>query len=846
MLISRVWLGELLGGDLPDDGALADLITSLGLEVEGTTRCGDAVGDVVVGVVVARVPHPEAERLTLVTIDAGSGEVPVVCGAGNVPQPGGRVAFAPVGSVLPGGFAIEPRQIRGERSEGMICSEQELDIGTDGDGIMVLPSDWTAGDRLADRIPGVVDTVFELSVTPNRPDALGHVGLARDLAVKLQRTVQLPAATRPEVTVDPGLVTLQAPQRCGRYLGYVLTGATVGTSPPWLRVRLHRLGLRAINDVVDVTNLVLMEWGQPLHAFDRDRLAEGRVVVRPATADEPLETLDGQTLKLTTDDLVIADAKAPQALAGVMGGAGSGVERGATQLLLEAAWFAPAGIRTSARRHQLSSDSSYRFERGVDHGDGLDRACARALSLLVELTGATVTAGCEVRGVVPAVPQIRLRPERTRKLLGMVIPDDEAQRVLRGLGVEVDASDPAEWSCRPPTGRPDLAREEDLIEEVMRHHGLEGLPAVHAVATGATAVASTAVRDPAGALGRWQVDRLVDAFAAGGLHETISLAFADPDKSRAVLGDAVLARAVTLDNPMRQQAAQLRLHLLPGLLDAAALNGARHGHGVRLFEVGRVYAWGESEAAPPPHEDAADHGVPTVHVDVRLPRERLVAAVLVDADPADAADDGAAARRAVSALLDALARIGLRGHVTPPQTSVAYLHPGIQAQIFCGDHQVGVAGQVHPDLVGTWELGAEIGYGEIWVDRLPPLSAVAFEAVPRFPATTRDVSIDLADAVVASQVIETIRRQDASIVPAESADDPARLQRGDRGDGAIEVVEAYRGEGVAPGRRALLLRLHYRAKERSVTDGEVQAHHDAVVEGTVAQLREIDPDARRR
>ncbi len=834
MLISRTWLQELLSGPLPDDKALSAVITSLGLEVEAVTEQGGAVRDVVVGAVLDKRPHPRAERLTLVTIDGGRGPVPVVCGASNVPAPGGRVAFAPVGAVLPGGFAIEGRELRGERSEGMICSEQELDIGGDGDGILVLPDDWTPGDRLADRVPGIVDTVFELSITPNRPDALGHVGVARDVGVKLGLTLSAAPPTLPQLPRHDGLVTLQAPARCGRYFGYTLQGATVAPSPLWLRVRLHRLGLRAINNVVDVTNLVLMEWGQPLHAFDRNKLAEGRVVVRTATDGEGIVTLDGAELTLTTDDLVIADATRPMALAGVMGGTDSGVEDGATDLLLEAAWFSPPGIRTSARRHQLNTDSSYRFERGVDHGEGLVAACARALQLLSQLSGATVTGGCEAEGQRPPVAEITLRPARTTRLLGMPIADTEAQRILRGLGVHVDASDPAAWACRAPTGRPDLQREEDLIEEVMRHHGLDELPARHSTPTGTTAEGPTASADPAGRLTRRDVDRLVDALSASGLHETVSLAFADPDKTLAVVGEAVGAAAVTLDNPMRQQSAHLRMHLLPGLLDAAALNGARHGHPVRLFEVGRTYAWGDPGHEPPPVTPPRKGG-PTAQVDARLPTERLVAAIAIVGPDA--------ARATVDAALDALARLGVPATAVPSPQPPTYLHPGIVANLADGDATVGVVGALHPDLLDRWELSGEVAYAQIWIDRLREPTPLAYRAVPRFPSTSRDLSIDLDDAVPAADVVALLREQDAALA---TGDDPPRLSRGDRGDGDIEVVEEYRGEGVDAGRRALLLRLHYRAEHRSITDTEVQAHHDAIVAPTVAALATRDAAARRR
>lgn len=840
MLISKVWLQELLDGPLPDDETLSAAITSLGLEVEGVARTGEGVGDVVVGIVVEKAPHPQAERLTLVKIDAGAGVAAVVCGAPNVPAPGGRVAFAPEGAVLPGGFRIEAREIRGEPSHGMICSEQELDLGPDADGILVLPDAWAAGERLVDRVPAIADTIFELSITPNRPDALGHVGVARDLAVKLGLPLRVAARPLSAAPDDPSLVTLQAPDGCGRYFAFAFEGAHVGRSPLWMRVRLHRLGLRPLSDVVDVTNLVLMEWGQPLHTFDRGRLAGGRVVVRRAAPGETLQTLDGQTVELLPDDLVIADAERPQALAGVMGGESSGVEAHTTALLLEAAWFHPGGVRRTSRRHQILTDSSHRFERGVDHGAGLEQAARRAAELLVELTGARLVARAEALGERPPAPEIVLRPDRTARVLGMPIPDQDAKRILEGLEVEVDAADPAGWRCRPPTHRPDLVREEDLIEELMRHHGLDALPATAAMPTAPTPEAPTAIYSPAGALGREHTDRLVDALAAGGLHETISLSFADPQRTASLFGERAVAAAVSLKNPMRGQAAQLRVDLLPGLLDATALNLARHGRTVRLFEVGRVYAWDDPGFGDWPGLPEGEG--PTAAIDRTLPRERLMATIVL----ANGADPALSPRAIAETTLDALTRFGTPGEIRPAQEAARaqVLHPGVQASVHVGGRAVGALGQLHPRVHAAWDLpgSTTVWVAQLAVDRLPVPLPPSYRALPRFPATSRDLSLDVDRAIPAVVVLDALRAAEAEVAARGEGDDPPRLSPGDRGSGAdAELVDDYRGAGVAEGRRALLVRLHYRARDRSVTDDEVQRRHHAVLEGALERLRALDP-----
>ncbi|MCX4244541.1 phenylalanine--tRNA ligase subunit beta [Paraliomyxa miuraensis] len=851
MLISRAWLQEFLvdpaGEGLPSDAALSAAITSVGLEVEGVTRVGQGLGAIVVGQVRSLQPHPKADKLRVVELFDGRQVLTVVCGAPNVPDPSGpnpgKVAFAPAGTTLPGGLTLKAREVRGVQSFGMICSEHELQIGSDHDGILVLPSEWEAGDRLVDRVPGIEDTIFELSITPNRPDALGHVGVARDLAIKLGRTLVVPPLHEPRVAELPELVTLEAPDRCGRYFGYAFEGARVGPSPLWLRVRLHRLGLRPINDVVDITNLVLMEWGQPLHAFDRAALADGRVVIRLAREGERMHTLDERELTLCDDDLVIADASAPQALAGVMGGKASGVQEGTTTLLLEAAWFHPRFVRRTARRHQISTDSSHRFERGVDHGMGLHCAVKRAFGLIEALTGARCVGGHLAKGQRPAVPSIALRPDRTRMVLGMDVSDAEAKRILTGLQIEIDDEDPKRWICRPPTHRPDLVREEDLIEEVMRIHGLDDLPAVACMPTAHGSTAPTSVREPGRAPSRGLHDPLVDALAAQGLHEAVTFAFGEPDKLARVEGQG-LDGVVALRNPMRGLGPVLRTHLLPGLLDAAALNLARHGRPVRLFEVGRIYRWGE-----PPAADG-----PTAAIDRLLPDEPLRAGVLLAAPAhrgAALGDEPVDGRAMAGILLDALARVGLEGTLAPAgDDASSHLHPGVQALVRVGERTVGGLGAVHPDLVEAWELptGTAVVYGELRVDELPAPAPVAVKALPRFPATSRDLSLDLSVELPAADVVAALvaaaNEAGASVVPPSA--DPPQLAVGDVGRHPVEVVEDYRGAGVEDGRRALLLRLGYRAHERTVTDDEVQRLHEAATERALQALRRRDPKARVR
>ncbi|MEE9386521.1 MAG: phenylalanine--tRNA ligase subunit beta [Nannocystaceae bacterium] len=828
MLISCRWINEFLVGAADaviEVEAMSAALTSLGLEVEGAVRYGAGLESVLVGELRGVLPHPAADRLSVARIFDGAVEHAIVCGASNLPEAGGKVAFAPVGTVLPDGTTIEARAVRGETSRGMICSESELDLGTDAAGILNLPSEWEAGERLVDRVAAIEDTVLDISLTPNRPDALGHIGVARDLAVKLGRALRLPEVADVPKTRLAGLVELLEPSRCGRYCGYALEDFTVGRSPLWLRVRLHRLGLRPINNAVDTSNYVLLEFGQPLHVFDRAHMLGAGVRIRCARAGESLATLDGATLELQADELVIADESTPHALAGVMGGAASMVTEGSKRVLLEAAWFHPAGVRRAARHHQLHTDASHRFERGVDHGRGLDLASRRALLLLIRLGGARCVGYSEAHGECPAQLQIVLRPHRIDALLGLKVDPAEAMRILEGLGVVVDSGDMAGWLCTLPTHRPDLTREVDLIGEVIRVHGFANLPDV-APRTGRGTVAR---RDPAQERRRNRSRQLLLAAQEVGLNECLTLAFSSPEKLATL---PLEGHAVHLSNPMRSQASVMRTHLLAGLLDVAKLNASRHGYDLRLFELGRTYAW--------PPVPVVGTG-PTAEFDAKLPLEREHLGILLGGEKLDAAD-------LVSGVIRLLTRMGYDPEIRPltPGPSSTHLHPGGAGSIALREEQglvvVGALGEVHPDLARAWDISGRyrIYYADIDVAALPPRPISRFGGIPRHPATSRDISLDAPLSLPAADIVEVLRR--VGVECAQLLGDETRLDVGDASRNVVEVVEDYRGEGVACGRRALLIRLHYRAPGRSVTDSEVQSLHDRIV----VQMCQAIPDLRPR
>ncbi|MBM4364563.1 MAG: phenylalanine--tRNA ligase subunit beta, partial [Deltaproteobacteria bacterium] len=498
----------------------------------------------------------------------------VVCGAPNVPPPGHLVARAPVGARLGAiGLTLEPRDIGGVSSSGMLVSEAELGLAEESEGILVWePGAAAEGTPLRQLLPAAYDTIFEIGITPNRPDALGHLGLARDLAAVYG--LPAPAIESPALALAPGptahvTVELADPERCPLYTGALVQGVTVGPSPAWLRRRLHLLGIRPISNVVDVTNLVLLERGQPMHGFDAARIGGGRVVIRRATPGEALRTLDGVARRLDPDDLVIADGAAPTALAGVMGGGDSEIRPETRDVFLECAYFQPRGVRRTSRRHGLSTESSYRFERGVDPG-GVEPALARAASLLAELAGGRVFApGTVARGELPAPPRMNLRSRTLDATLGVPVPFEEARAVLERLGFRTSGAPGAlELDVEGASFRPDVTREIDLVEEVARIRGLDGIPAR------IPALAPESADDPL-ALERAALREA----AALGLSEAVTYSFSSPEELAKVHAPPP---AVSLRNPMSEDRRALRTSLLPGLLDATRRARRRGEPSVRL------------------------------------------------------------------------------------------------------------------------------------------------------------------------------------------------------------------------------------------------------------------------
>jgi phenylalanyl-tRNA synthetase beta chain len=688
---------------------------------------------------------------------------------------------------------LERRKIRGQVSDGMLCSPKELGLGDDHAGILELDASAVLGADVRELL-GLDDVIFELAITPNRPDAMCIVGVAREVAAHfgLPFTVPEPAPARegPAITVP---VTIEAPDRCPRYLAWTAQVA-MGEAPSWMQQRLVKAGMRPISNVVDVTNYVLLERNQPLHAFDLDRLAGPGIVVRLARDGEVITTLDGVDRPLDASDLLICDGdRAPQALAGIMGGGDSEVSDATTRILLEAAYFEPMGIAKSSKRLKLRSESSARFERGIDP-DAVASAAARAMELFVEVAGARVAPEYVDEYPRPATrPHIRVRTSKVNGVLGTSLTDAEVLDALRPLGIDVSGSGD-DIEAVTPTFRPDLEREIDLVEEVARRVGFD-------------AIGRTVAKPEhqVGGLNRRQQERrlVADVLVGAGLSEAVTIPLVSPEAAARFSDETPVAVA----NPLRAEESVLRPSLLPGLVAAAAFNVARGQADVALFEIGRVFL-ALDPASVLPHEIEAVAGVLT-GTERRAP---------IEPDrPVDVYDGVGLVR----ALADGFGVAGLR--LEPEE--VPGLEPTASARVYAGDEGVGVVGVLAPGAAAVSGLGDGAVAFELDLDALVQAARVDREFRPpsSFPPSVIDLAFVVDDDVTAAQVIATLRIAGGELL--ESA----------------RCFDEFRSEQLGEGRRSLAFALRFRAPDRTLTEPEVQglrgACIDAVVTAHGAELR---------
>ena len=805
MNVSFRWVRDVAPGiGLGADRAMERLALR-GAPVEEVVDLAAGLRDIVIGRVLEAGPHPNADRLTLCRVAGPDGEVPVVCGA-PVVRVGAYYPFAPVGAVLPGGFRIGRRKIRGSYSEGMLCSERELELGEDHAGIMLLEGQYEVGAPFAASV-GLDDVRMDVEVTPNRGDLLSHVGIARELHPAGQDGIALPpfpgGRGEPAASFARGAaeaasagcrIHIEDPELCSRYLGAVIRGVTVGPSPAWLADRLRAAAARPINNVVDATNYVMLELGQPLHAFDLEKLADATIVVGRARPGESLVTLDDETRAVTPDMLMIRDAVQPVAIAGVMGGRDSEVSEGSSDILLECALFEPRQVRATRRALAMSTDASYRFERGVDPVT-MEAAVLRAVSLILATAGGRL--GGEIIDAHPrpwVPPVVSLRPSRVSHVLGVDFAPEAIAELLVPLGYAVEAAGADRLDVTVPGHRTyDTLREVDLIEEVARTHGYDAFPEVMSAAR-----AGTVPDHPLFQL----EDRLRDLLAANGISEAQTPALG-PKRH----GD------VALLNPMSQDEGHLRRDRLPGLLTHVERNMARGVRDVRLFEIGTAFA---------PSDDGAP--IESPRVAVVLTGGRTPPHWSSRAEPFDIHDIagvlGLIAREACpdAAVVPAGVRAPARGQVQ------RLFAPGRCYELVSGGSEVvGWGGQVRPEMMDLppW-AGAVVG-AEVVLPAVPPRKPdVTARDLPDQPAVQRDLAFLVPVGTAAGDMLDAARKAAGRLL--ETAD----------------VFDVYEGEDLAPGTRSVALRLRFRARGRTLTDREVDKTCRRVVR-TVKEKTGVEP-----
>ncbi|MGK4005160.1 phenylalanine--tRNA ligase subunit beta [Sorangium sp. So ce1036] len=805
MLISYQWTKEILGAD-PGVDAVVSALGRGGLEVDRVTHVGASLRPVVLASVVATRPHPNRKGLTLVRVDAGGREVEVVCGAPVIPPAPALVCYAPVGAEVldrtGAPITLTEKAVAGITSPGMLCAEDELGLGSSHEGLLTIEG-GRPGQSLLDWEPRLEDWIIELSVTPNRPDALGHLGVARDVAAVLGLPFQPPGVAPPRA-VGGGAraaVEVRSKEGCPRYAGQVIEGVRVGPSPLWARVRLGRLGVRPISNLVDATNLVMLERGQPLHAFDLDTLRLP-IEIRRARPGEAFVALDGQQLSLHEDDLVIADAERVLALAGVIGGADSGVTATTRRVFLESAYFEPRGIRRTARRYGFHTEASHRFEREVDIS-GVPLSRDRGSALLCELAGGEAAGEPIDAYVAPRAPRrLTLRLPRYQRIIGAEAPA-RTREILTTLGISIVEQQADALVVDVPAHRPDIAEEIDLIEEVARVAGYDQIP------SRLPRIAAA----PAGAKGDYRLRRRVRQLCTGiGLHEAVTYSFLSPGDLRAA--GLAAAPVLRLQNPLSEEKSVMRPSLIPGLLTVAQRAQRYNVPRVRLFEVSQVFLPRQGEA--PAERGAGGVERPPVDEPTRLaillagPRDTYLS-------PPEDVDfyDGKGVVEAVLAELagSAAAALDLEGEPPP------WAHPRKGARVTLDGRPVGHVAELHPDVRDALELTAGAVAAELDLQAVARSYRAPVAVKPsRFPAMRHDVALLLPLEVPAGQVLDVLR-----------------TTAGERCE-KVELFDRYRGSELPPGTHSLGFALWFRSPERTLTDDEVDRWTRAAVDAAKARF----------
>jgi phenylalanyl-tRNA synthetase beta chain len=796
MKVTLNWLKQYVDFDWSPE-ELRERLTMLGLEVESMQKFGGEFEGVVVAQVITRDKHPNADKLSLCRVNDGKGERQIVCGAQNF-KAGDKVPLILPGASLPlkpgekEPFTIKVGKIRGVESHGMMCSPKELGLAEDAEGLLILPGDAKVGQPFAEHLGrSAGDVVYDLEITPNRPDWNSAIGIAREISALTGNPLRLPETKLREVaepTEKWVQVRLEDPELCGRYAARVVRGVKVGPSPDWLRQTLEKVGIRSISNVVDVTNYVMLEIGQPLHAFDYHLLGKGAsgtptIVVRRAAEGEKFTTLDGQQRSLTKDNLLIADETKAIALAGVMGGQNTEINDKTVDVLIESAWFKPQNIRATSKRLELRTESSYRFERGADVGI-CDWASRRATQLILETAGGELLAGVvDAYPAPPAPKEITLRHARTTALLGVEVPGPESARHLRSLGLEVIADNAGTCTVRVPTFRVDLKQEVDLIEEIARLHGVDKIPAT----------------PPRGAIGSHAFDAVHDVYAEArrlltglGLSEAQGQTLISSESAKLVTSDLV-----ALQNPLSSDMNVLRPSLIPGLLDTLRHNLSRKNNEVAVFEIGRVFR--------------LENGVTREQRNVAIALTGLRQHGFWTGEDRDATFDVPDLKGVLEEFLE---QFGLRA-VTWTRRSEA-VSPYIESAVIQlgGKLTLGEMGQLSPLLAKKYDLRDRVLLAELNLDLLLARrnTGKSFKSLPAFPQVRRDVAMIVPESTTHESVLNAVRKLK-----------PANLER-------VDLFDVFHGKNIPAGQKSMAYAFTWRHADRTLTDAEVNATHEKIVE----------------
>ena len=794
MKVSISWLKDYVDVTM-DPADLAEALTMAGLEVDSVSNRYAYLNAVIVGRVDEVAPHPNADKLTLCRVYTGESQVSVVCGAPNVKQ-GMLAALAQPGTVLPDGTRLEKSVIRGETSEGMLCSDAELGLGDDPGGIMSLNTSLIPGTGLALALE-LTDTVFELDLTPNRPDCLSVIGIAREIAI-----IQNSPLKHPDYAIEDQAdaihrmtsVKIEAPNHCPRYAARLVEDVTITASPFWLQNRLLSVGLRPINNIVDITNFVMLETGQPLHAFDFENLAGNRIIVRLAAEGENFTTLDEKERTLDSKMLMICDGEKAVGVGGVMGGLNSEIEDVTARVLIEGAYFNPVSIRRTSKKLGLNTDASHRFERGVDP-EGCVRAVNRAAKLMVEIADGTL-----IDGIIDEYPNpqtakiIELGVKRTNRLLGTDLDHNQIRGFLQSIEFKVEPIDQDEDSLKvtPPTFRVDVSRREDLMEEVARLSGYNNIPTTFPAMPAEGRPPAQRIRLRNRIKGLMSGFGFTEAIAYSFVPEVSCdrLRFKEPDPRRSM---------IHILNPLSEDQAVMRTSLVPGILETMRYNLARQTKNLKIFEIGKIFLKVDQQALP--REPEMLIGLWTgARTDTSWYSRDI---------PCDFYD----IKGAVEALMQSLKPDGIR-FTAMAADSCEYTRPGHTAQIMASDLQVGLVGEIHPRVSDSYDLKQTAFIFELDLEKIAGLIPQSRDSrpIPRFPAIYRDITIIVDRGIETQTVLEAADNFQEKLIEN------------------LYLFDVFEGDPIAAGKKSVSFRITYRSPGKTLEDDDVNDLHKSITE----------------